>query len=62
VQNLIEYLGGSDIEKKSKAKHILRSMHKVGFSTPLREAMESGTSHPDISKELASIILADNVA
>jgi hypothetical protein len=62
VQNLIEYLGGSDIERKDKAKHILTSMHKVGFSTPLREAMESGTSRPDISKELANIILAETVA
>lgn len=62
VQNLIEYLGSSDIERKAKAKHILTAMHKVGFSTPLREAMESGTNHPDISTELANIILAEGVA
>jgi len=62
VQNLIEYLGGADVERKAKAKQILTSMHKVGFSTPLREAMESGKNRPDISKELANIIFAESIA
>jgi HEAT repeat protein len=62
IMNLIEYLGGADLERKSKTKRILTSMHTVGFSTPLREAMEAGKSHPDITTELTKILLPGVVA
>jgi HEAT repeat protein len=56
VLNLIEYLGSADYLKKSKARRILTSMHGVGFSTPLREAAESGSSGPIITAELLDIL------
>jgi len=56
VLNLIDYLGSDDFIKKGKAKRILASMHGVGFSTPLREAAESGTSGPVITAELLEIL------
>jgi hypothetical protein len=56
VLNLIEYLGGFNLEKKAKAERILSSMHSVGFSTPLRELLETGKSHPDITAGLKKIL------
>jgi hypothetical protein len=62
VLNLIEYLDGPNPERKAKAKRILTSMHMVGFSTPLREAVETGKSRPDISTELHKILFTGAVA
>lgn len=62
VLNLIEYLDAADPEKKSKAKRILAAMHEIGFSTPLREAMEAGGSGSKITTELTKILLAGGVA
>lgn len=56
ILTLIEYLGSADLERKRKAKRILASMHGVGFSTPLREAAESGKGGPLITAELLEIL------
>jgi hypothetical protein len=61
VFNLIEHLNGScvNLERKAKAERILSSMHSVGFSTPLRELLETGKSHPDITAGLKKILFAE---
>lgn len=56
VFTLIECLGSADYLKKDKARRILASMHGVGFSTPLREAADSGVSGPVITAELLDIL------
>jgi HEAT repeat protein len=62
VLTLIEYLDGADLVRKTKAERILTSMHKVGFSTPLREAVNAGISSPRITAELTKILLSGGVA
>jgi hypothetical protein len=62
VLDLIEYLGGADLEKKAKAERILTSMHQVGFSTPLREAIETSKNRPEINAELTKILQTGSVA
>jgi HEAT repeat protein len=62
VLDLIEYLGGADLERKAKAERILTSMHQVGFSTPLREAIETSKNRPEISAELTKILQTGGVA
>jgi hypothetical protein len=37
-------------------------MHQVGFSTPLREALETGKNRPEISVELMKILQTGGVA
>ena len=62
VLSLINYIGDADSEKKAKAKRILTSMHRMGFSTPLREAVENGKSRPEITDELTKILLQEGAA
>jgi HEAT repeat protein len=62
ILDLIEYLGGADLERKAKTVRILTSMHQVGFSTPLREALETGKNRPEISVELMKILQTGGVA
>jgi hypothetical protein len=62
VLNLIEYLGSPNLERKTKAERILTSMHRMGFSSPLREAMEDGKRRPDITVALTKILFSGGVA
>lgn len=59
VLTLMQDLGSLDAEKKGKAKRILASMHSVGFSTPLREAAESGANGPAATAELLEILFPE---
>ena len=62
VINLIAYIGGVDSKKKAKAKRILTSMHRMGFSAPLHEAREAGKNRPEITDELTKILFSGGVA
>ena len=62
ILDLIEYLGGPDLDRKAKTVRILTSMHQVGFSTPLREALEAGENRPEINVELMQILQTGGVA
>lgn len=54
--HLLNAWGAPITLKKDKARRILASMHGVGFSTPLREAADSGVSGPVITEELLDIL------
>ncbi len=56
VLDLIDYLGGADLDLKAKAKRILFQMHGLGFSAPLLDAFDSETVPPALHTELAIIL------
>jgi HEAT repeat protein len=58
VLGLIEYLGDQESDRKTKARSILRSMHQLGFSAPLRDALDNDSTSPQVRTELTSILNA----
>lgn len=58
VLGLIDYLGDRESDRKTKSKRILQLMHQLGFSSPLRDALESASSSPQIRTEIQSILNA----
>ena len=61
VLGLIDYLGDRESERKTKAKRILELMHQLGFSSPLRDAVEGDSHSPQIRTEINSILTAGGV-
>ncbi|NPU83029.1 MAG: HEAT repeat domain-containing protein [Syntrophaceae bacterium] len=56
VLGLIGYLEDRESDRKDKAKRILQLMHQLGFSSPLRDAVEAESTSPHVRNEISSIL------